>query len=226
MELTMQYHIRWAYDFAVFDENIRPHSVHKNRIDALFEIYKLDNNLYEPLSYERTKPMLPTRLTPICACFVCNDQALFELEFRTGSKYVCAACGTLYSMLFERDQWRETIFTDLLLIAEQFTKTVIQTAKLVPETLRPDIAEIDKPDITFEDATEYIWRFAASVSCRQKPLLTQSGIYEETYSTQRSASQTGSASAKRSIAPSTSVGKKKSQADINAAMAALFDKEF
>ncbi len=226
MELIMQYHIRWAYDFAVFDENICPHSVHKNRIDALFEIYKLDNNLYEPPSYERTKPMLPTRLTPICACFVCNDQALFELEFRTGSKYVCAACGTLYSMLFERDQWRETIFTDLLLIAEQFTKTAIQTAKFVPETLRPDIAEIDRPDITFEDATDYIWRFAASVSCRQKPLLTQSAIYEETYSAQRSTSQTGSASAKRSIAPSASVGKKKSQADMNAAMAALFDKEF
>ena len=222
----MQYHIRWAYDFVVFDENIRPHSIHKNRIDALFEIYKLNNNLYEPPSYERTKPMLPTRLTPICACFVCNDQALFELEFRTGSKYVCAACGTLYSMLFERDQWRETIFTDLLLIAEQFTKTAIQTAKLVPEVLRPDIAEIDKPDITFEDATDYIWRFAASVSCRQKPLLTQSAIYEETYSSQRNVSQTSSASVKRSTAPSTLVGKKKSQADMNAAMAALFDKEF
>ena len=103
---------------------------------------------------------------------------------------------------------------------------MIQTAKLVPETFRPDIAEIDKPDITFEDATDYIWRFAASVSCRQKPLLTQSAIYEETYSSQRNAPQAGSASVKRSTAPPTPAGKKKSQADMTAVMAALFDEEF
>lgn len=174
------YHIRWAFGFAIFDSAIRPVSMHKTYIDALFGIYKLENNLTEV----RTAAMLPSRLTPICACFVCNDQALFELEFRTGSKYVCAHCGSLYATLFERSEWRETIYTDLLLIAEQFTKTSIIAAKLIPELLRPEIADVDKPDVSLEQAMDYIWRYSASVSCRKKSSLTQTPIFDQTFTSQ------------------------------------------
>jgi len=176
----MQYHIRSAFDYVVFDENIRPVSMHKTYIEALFAIYKLENNLTE----SGTAAMLPTRLTPICACFVCSDQALFELEFRTGSKYVCAHCGSLYSALFERDTWRETIYTDLLLIAEQFTRTSIVAAKLIPELLRPEIADVDNPDVSYDQAMDYIWRYAAKVSCRQKTPLTQTPIFAQTFGSQ------------------------------------------
>ena len=199
----------------------------QTQAEALCEVYRREriSRFYSQFA-ERDAAMIHSKLTPICACFVCHDQAVFELEFRTGSKYVCGHCGMLYSVLFEAATWRETVYTDVLLIAEQYSKAAVTVVKMLPELIRPDIAEIDMPVVTYEHAMDFIYRHSVQVTARQKSTLTQSAIYEETYSSQRNVSQTGSASVKRSTAPPTPVGKKKSQADMNAAMAALFDKEF
>lgn len=122
-----------------------------------------------------------SKLQPITCCYICNDQALFQLEFRTGSRFVCIDCGMTYCMLFEGESWRETVYTDALLVAEKLARVTVHTARLLPELTRPDIAEIDKPNVTYDDAMDYIYRFSAKSSMRERMSLTQTAIFAQTF---------------------------------------------